>query len=72
MYQITVKSLLKDLHPIKGFVYASVRRDSFVEDVILAEVRARAVEADARSADGKDQVTTDWLNENGGLFRSGG
>jgi transposase len=41
MYQITVKSLLKDLHPIKGFVYASVRRDSFVEDVILAEVRER-------------------------------
>jgi len=41
MVQITVKSLLKDLHPIKGFVYTSVRRDPFVEEVLRVEVRER-------------------------------
>lgn len=41
MIQITVKSLLKELHPIKGFVYASVRRDPFVEEVLRVEVRER-------------------------------
>lgn len=41
MVQITVRSLLRELHPIKGFVYASVRRDPFVSQVLRVEVRAR-------------------------------
>jgi len=36
-----VKSILKELHSIKGFVYASVRRDPFVEEVLRIEVRER-------------------------------
>jgi len=43
MIQITVKSLLKELHPIKGFVYASVRRDPFIEEVLRVEVRERKI-----------------------------
>jgi transposase len=41
MYQITIKSVLRRLHPIKGFVYHSVRRDPFVEEVLRVEVRER-------------------------------
>ena len=41
MYQITIKSVLKRLHPIKGFVYHSVSWDPFVDEVLRVEVRER-------------------------------
>ena len=35
MYQITIKSVLKRLHPIKGFVYHSGSWDPFADEVPL-------------------------------------
>lgn len=41
MYSITVKSLLRKLHPIKGFVYHSVGWDTKDPKALRAEVRER-------------------------------
>lgn len=41
MCKITIKSVLRRLHPIKGFVYRSVGWDPFVGEVLRVEVRER-------------------------------
>ena len=42
MYSITLKSILNDVQPIKGFIYESVKYSKAVSDTIEAEVVPRA------------------------------
>jgi hypothetical protein len=41
MYNITLKNIMRRVHPIKGFVYHAVGWDDKEKGAILAEVRAR-------------------------------
>ena len=59
MINITLKSVLRRLHPIKGFVYWRIGWDSFVGDVLRVEVRERKGSAGRCSGCGRKGATYD-------------
>lgn len=68
MYNITLKNIMRQLHPIKGFVYDAVGWDEKEKGSILAEVRARE---DVRAVRRKGQDMIDLQSGVGGLYRYG-
>jgi transposase len=59
MINITLKSILRRLHPIKGFVYWRIGWDSFVGDVLRVEVRERKGSPGRCSGCGRKGATYD-------------